>query len=55
MLLITQDGRVIVGHLRGSDPQGSVILSGCVERVYSADAPMEEIPLGLYIVRGDAM
>lgn len=55
MLAVTQDGRVIVGQLRGVDGVGSVIMSGCVERIYSTDGPVEEVPLGLYIVRGDAM
>lgn len=55
MLTVTQDGRIIIGLLRGVDNVGSVILSGCVERIYSADSGVEEVPLGLYIVRGDAM
>ena len=55
MLLITQDGRVIVGTLRGHDAAGSMILSGCIERIFSTDAGVEEVPLGLYIVRGDSM
>lgn len=46
---------MIVGMLRGVDNVGSVIMSGCVERIYSIDAGVEEVPLGLYIVRGDAM
>jgi U6 snRNA-associated Sm-like protein LSm8 len=55
VLLLTQDGRVIVGILQGFDTAGSVILSACVERIFSAEAPVEEVPLGLYILRGDAM
>ena len=55
VLLITQDGRVILGTLRGFDAVGSIILSGCVERIFSADAGVEEVPLGLYILRGDSM
>lgn len=46
---------MIVGRLRGFDPAGNVIISDCVERVYSVDAGVEELPLGLYIVKGDAM
>lgn len=30
-----------------------MILSGSTERVYSADEGVEEVPLGVYIVRGD--
>lgn len=52
---MTQDGRVITGTLAGSDNLGSVILAGCVERVYSTDAGVEEVPLGLYIIRGDSL
>ncbi|PWN32320.1 uncharacterized protein FA14DRAFT_127389 [Meira miltonrushii] len=55
VLTLTQDGRVIIGKLIGVDGVGSVILSGCVERIFSADAPVEEVPLGLYLVRGDAI
>ncbi|GAA5930018.1 hypothetical protein JCM3775_004488 [Rhodotorula graminis] len=53
VLVITQDGRVIVGELKGFDQTTNVILSGSVERVFSADEPVEEVPLGVYIVRGD--
>ena len=28
-------------------------MEGCHERVYSSTAPVEQVPLGLYIVRGD--
>jgi U6 snRNA-associated Sm-like protein LSm8 len=55
VLAITQDGRVIVGTLQGFDNVGSVILSGCVERIFSTETGVEEVPLGLYIVRGDSM
>ncbi|PWN54194.1 hypothetical protein IE53DRAFT_404246 [Violaceomyces palustris] len=55
VLLITQDGRVIVGTLSGSDSQGNVILSESVERIFSLDAGVEEVPLGLYIVKGDSI
>ncbi|BGP31891.1 U4/U6-U5 snRNP complex subunit LSM8 [Rhodotorula toruloides] len=53
VLVITQDGRVIVGELRGFDQTTNVILSGSTERVFSADEGVEEVPLGVYIVRGD--
>ncbi|WFD30484.1 snRNP Sm proteins [Malassezia sp. CBS 17886] len=55
VLLVTQDGRIIVGALRGYDAVGSVILSGCVERIFSTDAGVEEVPLGVYVVRGDSI
>ncbi|EHS63902.1 uncharacterized protein PGTG_20884 [Puccinia graminis f. sp. tritici CRL 75-36-700-3] len=53
VLVITQDGRTITGELKGFDQTTNIILSDSVERVYSSDEPMEEVPLGLYIVRGD--
>lgn len=53
VLVITQDGRTITGELKGFDQTTNIILSDSIERVYSSDEPMEEVPLGLYIVRGD--
>ncbi|KAN0059833.1 U4/U6-U5 snRNP complex subunit LSM8 [Thecaphora frezii] len=55
VLIVTQDGRVIVGTLKGSDSAGSIILAGSVERIFSPDAGVEEVPLGLYILRGDSI
>lgn len=55
VLLVTQDGRVIVGNLRGYDAMGSLVLSDCIERIFALDAGVEETPLGVYIVRGDSM
>lgn len=52
---MTQDGRVIVGLLCGYDSNGTIILANSVERLFSEDAPVEEVPLGVYIVRGDSM
>jgi len=39
--------------LRGYDQATNCILDECFERVYSEDAGVETIPLGLYLVRGD--
>lgn len=55
VLVITQDGRVIVGTLKGSDSVGSIILAGSIERIFSPDQGVEEVPLGLYILRGDSI
>jgi len=55
VLMITQDGRVITGQLKGFDSLGSVILAGSVERIFSTEEGVEEVPLGLYVVRGDSM
>ncbi|KXN92157.1 N-alpha-acetyltransferase 38, NatC auxiliary subunit [Leucoagaricus sp. SymC.cos] len=53
VLLILQDGRAIVGVLAGFDQKSNVVLSDCKERVFSLDEGVEEIPLGLYLVKGD--
>jgi len=53
VLVILQDGRVIIGTLAGYDQKSNVVLSDSKERVYSVDEPVEEIPLGLYLVKGD--
>eukprot|EP00038_Savillea_parva_P009124 m.181414 g.181414 ORF g.181414 m.181414 type:complete len:93 (-) comp15249_c0_seq1:207-485(-) len=51
--VVTQDGRVIVGLLKGYDQYTNLILDECHERVYSSDVGVEPVVLGLYIVRGD--
>ncbi|KAF9506392.1 hypothetical protein BS47DRAFT_436226 [Hydnum rufescens UP504] len=53
VLLILQDGRTIVGTLAGFDQRSNVILSNSTERVFSPDEGIEEVPLGLYLVKGD--
>ncbi|WFD03423.1 snRNP Sm proteins [Malassezia obtusa] len=41
--------------LRGYDALGSLVLSHCVERIFSSDAGVEEVPLGVYVLRGDSI
>ncbi|KAI0298689.1 Sm-like ribonucleoprotein [Multifurca ochricompacta] len=53
VLLILQDGRAIIGVLSGYDQKSNIVLSDSKERVYSIDDGVEEIPLGLYLVKGD--
>ncbi|KAF8609772.1 LSM-domain-containing protein [Ceratobasidium sp. AG-I] len=53
VLLILQDGRAIVGTLVGFDQRSNVVLSDSIERIYSIDEGVEEVPLGLYLVKGD--
>ena len=53
--VVTNDGRNIVGLLKGFDQTTNVILDECRERVFSNDAGVEEVQLGLYILRGDNM
>jgi len=52
--IITNDGRHVIGTLRGVDQVTNMILSGCKERVYSEDEGVQEVELGLYILRGDS-
>ena len=53
--VVTNDGRNIVGVLKGFDQTTNVILEDCNERVFSSTAGVEQVALGLYIVRGDNM
>ncbi|SCV74360.1 BQ2448_6792 [Microbotryum intermedium] len=53
VLVITQDGRTIVGTLAGFDQTTNIILSSSTERIYSLDEPVDEQALGLFVVRGD--
>ncbi|KAF9239861.1 Sm-like ribonucleoprotein [Melanogaster broomeanus] len=53
VLLVLQDGRAIVGTLAGFDQKSNVVLSESKERVFSMEEGVEEIPLGLYLVKGD--
>lgn len=41
--------------LAGYDQKSNVVLSDSKERVYSLDEGVEEVPLGLYLVKGDMM
>ncbi|CAK0761400.1 hypothetical protein CVIRNUC_002856 [Coccomyxa viridis] len=52
--VITCDGRIIVGILRGLDQMTNLILAECQERVFSSKAGVELVPLsGLHVIRGD--
>ena len=54
-MLVTSDGRIIVGHFVGHDQVQNVILKEAHERIYSEEEPPERVPLGLYVVRGDSL
>ena len=43
------------GVLAGFDQKSNIVLSDCKERVYSTDEGVEEIPLGLYLVKGETV
>ncbi|CAO0800839.1 unnamed protein product [Mucor circinelloides] len=52
VLVVTIDGRVLVGKLRGTDQASNIILEKCHERVFSSEGT-EVISLGLFLLRGD--
>ena len=43
--IVTNDGRVIVGLLKGFDQTTNVILDECHERVFSSTAGVEQVRL----------
>ena len=56
VLIITVDGRTLVGTLLSCDQVTNVVMSDTVERVIQpadSDEPSTEVSHGLYLVRGD--
>ncbi|KAI0189829.1 hypothetical protein EV127DRAFT_431869 [Xylaria flabelliformis] len=56
VLIVTADSRTLVGNLLSCDQQTNLVLGQTVERVIRTpddDEASTEVPLGLYIVRGD--
>ncbi|KAJ1724380.1 hypothetical protein LPJ53_001336 [Coemansia erecta] len=51
--VIMNDGRLVVGMLRGLDQTTNIIMQGCQERIFSEDEGVEVVDLGLYMIRGD--
>jgi len=51
--VITSDGRNFIGTLKGFDQTINLILDETHERVFSTSAGVEQVVLGLHIVRGD--
>ena len=49
------DAGDVQGVLAGYDQKSNVVLSDSKERIYSIDEGVEEVPLGLYLVKGDMM
>jgi U6 snRNA-associated Sm-like protein LSm8 len=50
---VTCDGRIIIGTLVGHDQVQNLVLNEAHERVYSIDDDVEQVTLGLYVIRGD--
>ena len=53
--VITADGRNFIGILKGFDQTINLILDETHERVFSANQGVEQVVLGLHIVRGDSI
>merc|ERR1712018_1110248 len=53
--IVTWDGRLIVGNLKGFDQNINLILNDSHERVFSTTSGVEKVPLGLYVIRGDTV
>ncbi|XP_011310455.1 U6 snRNA-associated Sm-like protein LSm8 [Fopius arisanus] len=51
--IITADGRNFIGTLKGFDQTINLILDESHERVYSLSQGVEQVVLGLHIIRGD--
>ncbi|XP_043269048.1 U6 snRNA-associated Sm-like protein LSm8 [Venturia canescens] len=51
--IITSDGRNFIGTLKGFDQTINLILDESHERVYSMTQGVEQVVLGLHIIRGD--
>ena len=51
--MITVDGRHLIGTLAGSDPVMNLILENSEEMIYSLTDPVEVVPMGLMVIRGD--
>ena len=53
VLVLTMDGRVLLGVVKGFDPQCNLILTKCSERIFSVNEGVDLLEHGMYIVRGD--
>ncbi|KAJ1858719.1 U4/U6-U5 snRNP complex subunit lsm8 [Coemansia sp. RSA 1822] len=51
--VIMNDGRIVVGTLRGLDQTTNIIMQNSQERIFSEDEGVEVVDLGLYLIRGD--
>ncbi|XP_043476215.1 U6 snRNA-associated Sm-like protein LSm8 [Leptopilina heterotoma] len=51
--IITYDGRNFIGTLKGFDQTINLILDESHERVYSTTRGVDQVVLGLHIIRGD--
>ncbi|EHK48032.1 uncharacterized protein TrAtP1_000746 [Trichoderma atroviride] len=56
VLIVTADSRILVGELAACDASTNLVLKNALERIIRTPDdpdPSAEVPLGLYLVRGD--
>ena len=53
VIVMTMDGRVLLGVVKGFDPQCNLVLTKCTERIFSSGQGVDTMEHGMYIVRGD--
>ncbi|KAL6910662.1 hypothetical protein GGI43DRAFT_19102 [Trichoderma evansii] len=56
VLIVTADSRILVGELAACDASTNLVLKNALERIIRTPddpEPSAEVPLGLYLVRGD--
>jgi U6 snRNA-associated Sm-like protein LSm8 len=53
VLVLTCDGRILLGYLRGFDNSVNLILEDALERVFSPSQGVELLTLGLFLIRGE--
>ena len=54
VLILTTDGRILVGTMKGCDQTVNLVLANTVERVFTIEE-YSEVELGLYLIRGDTV
>ncbi|KAL7066245.1 LSM domain-containing protein [Cryptosporidium serpentis] len=54
--VLTTDGKVYIGSLKGYDQLTNIILAKCKEKVYETNSKVVKyIELGLFLIRGDSI
>lgn len=51
--VITNEGRNVVGKMLGFDQVCNIILENSEERVFTTNCAVEQVSLGLFVIRGD--
>ncbi len=55
VVVVTLEGRCLVGTLKGFDSVCNLVLENAFERTFHLDKGMQLEPMGLYLVRGDSL